>query len=48
MMLVGTLETLGTHFKIPLGTENLLTLQNLIVCPFSCSNYKFQLVVSKK
>ena len=25
MMLVGTLETLGTHFKIPLGTENLLT-----------------------
>jgi len=36
MMLVGalgTLETLGTHFKIPLGTENLLTLQNLIMWP---------------
>jgi len=34
MTLVGTLETLetlGTHFKIPLGIENLLTLQNLTV-----------------
>jgi len=34
MMLVGalgTLETLGTHFKIPLGTKTLLTLHNLIV-----------------
>jgi len=34
MMLVetlGTLETLGTHFKISLGTKNLLTLQNLTV-----------------
>jgi len=32
MMLVGALgnlKTLGTHFKIPLGTKNLLTLQNL-------------------
>jgi len=28
---LGILETLGTHFKIPLGTGNLLTLQNLIV-----------------
>jgi len=28
IMLVGTLET---HFKIPLGTENLLTLHNLTV-----------------
>jgi len=28
---LGTLETLGTHFKVPLGTEKLLTLQNLTV-----------------
>jgi len=28
MMLVGTL---GTHFKLPLGIENLLTLHNLTV-----------------
>ena len=29
--LVQQVGALGTHFKIPLGTENLLTLQNLIV-----------------
>jgi len=36
MMLVevlGTSETLGTHFKIPLGIENFLILQNLTEWP---------------
>ena len=36
IMLVEVLETsktLETHFKIPLGTENFLILQNLTVWP---------------
>ena len=36
IMLVGTLgtsETLGTHFKLPLGTEKFLILQNLTEWP---------------
>ena len=45
MMLVGIL---GTHFKIPLGTKNLVTLQNRQCGLFSCRKSKFQLVISTK